>query len=496
MGKKGENNMKRFIVCVAMILMAIFLVGNPASAKNTPNRLEITSATVVWADENNSARTIWIYGLNFGDDPEVWLEDSESPLEVTSYSDTQIIVSLPEDKQPGTYRLMVARQGFEPSHPEKADSLDITIGAVGPKGDMPEHEWDGTGLRFQNPDGGWPENFVDLKGDKGDTGDKGDKGPQGEQGSAGPAGQDGSSGADGKDGASGADGKDGVGITDALYEGGILTLYFSNNTSFSTGDLTGPQGPPGEPGAAGPAPFETITIPLADLPEGATPLELVYIPPGTFLMGSPESDAQHQEREQPQHYVRISQGFYIGKYEVTQAQWTAVMGTDDPSYFEGNNRPVEQVLWSDCVGFITKLNNMDLGLGTFRLPTEAEWAYACRAGTTTPYHWGDANINDYAWYKGNSGDQTHDVGQKLPNLWGLYDMSGNVYEWCQDWYSSTYPPGPQVDPIGPEPGPGLERVFRGCCWGCYVEDCRSADRCLGGPYGKRANIGFRVARDF
>lgn len=215
--------MRKLAVSVALLGMAVLLVGNPASAKKDPKRLEISSATVVWGDRNDPTSYIWIFGLNFGDDPEVRLEDSESPLEVASYSDTQIIASLPENIQPGTYRLMVARQGFKPSHPEKADSLDITIGAAGPKGDIPEHEWDETQLHFQKPDGTWGSS-VDLKGDKGDEGPQGPEGPEGPvgpegsqglqgdpgpQGPEGPQGPDGSAGPPGQDGAPGPKGDKG-----------------------------------------------------------------------------------------------------------------------------------------------------------------------------------------------------------------------------------------------------------------------------------------------
>ena len=252
----------------------------------------------------------------------------------------------------------------------------------------------------------------------------------------------------------------------------------------ATGQYAPGQARPTEPG-------ETITINLPGLPAAAKPLEMVLIPAGTFMMGSPSTEKDREDNEGPQHEVTITNPFYLGKYEVTQAQWVAVTGMN-PSGFSGNpNHPVESVSWGVCQEFIEELNS--LGLGTFRLPTEAEWEYACRAGTSTRFYWGNdlfyTKIEDYAWYSGNSGSQTHEVGLKLPNDFGLYDMSGNVWEWCQDWYGA-YSPADQVDPIGQQSG--SYRVLRGGCWYYLAWRCRSALRLRYTPSGTYFVIGFRV----
>jgi formylglycine-generating enzyme required for sulfatase activity len=219
-------------------------------------------------------------------------------------------------------------------------------------------------------------------------------------------------------------------------------------------------------------------------------MEFVLIPAGTFLMGS--NDAAAFGNEQPVHEVTISQPFYLGKYQVTQAEWQVVVGSN-PSYFAGDpTRPVESVSWNRVQEFIRKLNEQE-GSNKYRLPTEAEWEYAARAGTTTAYSFGDdlSDLDTYAWYRGNSDDKTHPVGQIEPNAWGLYDMHGNVREWVQDWYGE-YPVGPVTDPTGPSSG--TLRVVRGGSWRYSAQDCRAAYRFHFAPNLRDSSLGFRLAR--
>ncbi len=224
-------------------------------------------------------------------------------------------------------------------------------------------------------------------------------------------------------------------------------------------------------------------------------IEFQWCPPGTFMMGSPDSEAGRFTNE-TQHQVTISQGFWLGKYEVTQAQWVAVMGSN-PSDFPGNLRPVDKVSWDDVQDYLAALNaKKGTTGGPYWLPTEAEWEYACRAGTTTRFYWGDdpteSEITDYAWYEDNGNSEPHNTGTKLPNGWGLYDMSGNAYEWCQDWYEEDYPAGPATDPEGP--AAGTDRTLRGGSWDADPGSCRSAFRLYSSPDGSGNSLGFRLLR--
>jgi formylglycine-generating enzyme required for sulfatase activity len=213
-------------------------------------------------------------------------------------------------------------------------------------------------------------------------------------------------------------------------------------------------------------------------------MEFVPIPAGEFVMGSPDSDGEARETEKPQHKVIISRPFYLGKYVATQAQWEAVMG-NNPSRFKGRSNPVEMVSWDDVQEFIRKLNEKE-GTDKYRLPTEAEWEYAARAGTTSVYSFGDdfEDLERYGWYDDESGS-THPVGQKEPNGWGLYDMHGNVNEWVLDWYG-RYPGSPATDPQGP--ASGVDRIYRG-----GAGRSRSATRGIFPPGGRDDALGFRLA---
>jgi formylglycine-generating enzyme required for sulfatase activity len=252
-----------------------------------------------------------------------------------------------------------------------------------------------------------------------------------------------------------------------------------------------PPSPPPAPAAVkkpvSPTPF------TEKLPNRVT-LEMVSLPAGQFLMGSPDSDSDARDWEKPQHPVKVN-SFAIGKYPVTQAQYEAVMGTN-PSKFQNNpQNPVERVSWNNAQAFCQKLSQITGK--TYRLPTEAEWEYACRAGTTTRYYFGDdANrLGDYAWYRGNSQDKTHPVGQKKPNAWGLYDMSGNVWEWCEDNWHDNYIGAPTDGSawlINNDNRSHL-KCLRGGSWFSNPSYCRSASRYWFIPGIDDFYYGFRVA---
>ena len=250
-----------------------------------------------------------------------------------------------------------------------------------------------------------------------------------------------------------------------------------------------------------------------DLGKGVK-MEFVLIPAGEFVMGSPEAERQLALQQakadndqwavqriptEVQHRVKITKPFYMGKHEVTQAQWQAVMG-DNPSRFKAPTNPVETVSWEDVQQFLQKLNaskpNPPTGHGgpmRFALPTEAQWEYACRAGTTTAFCFGDnpSMLTQYAWSRGNSEGRPHPVGQKKPNAWGLFDMHGSLWEWCADMYGGDYyAQSPPYDPAGPTAG--SHRVNRGGSWYYHPWLCRSAYRGLEKPTSRGASLGFRV----
>ncbi len=248
-------------------------------------------------------------------------------------------------------------------------------------------------------------------------------------------------------------------------------------------------------------------------------MELVHIEPGTFMMGTPEDeddededdededdededdededdedeDDEDEDDEGPQHRVTLRGGFYMGVTQVTQAQWRAVMGMN-PSEFKGDDLPVERVSWDDAVAFCEKLSRSEGR--TYRLPSEAEWEYACRAGMTTRFCFGDDEdgLGRYGWYEDNSNDETNPVASKQPNAWGLHDMHGNVWEWCQDWYDSGYyGRSPAQDPTNTRAG--TYRVLRGGSWYSNPWGCQSAYRGIDTPATRNLLIGFRVCLD-
>lgn len=252
------------------------------------------------------------------------------------------------------------------------------------------------------------------------------------------------------------------------------------------------------------------------------PTNMVFIPPGTFRMGSPTNEVDRFDCEGPQTAVTISRGYWMGKYEVTQGEYLAVMGSNPSSLVGDTDRPVQSVRWFDATNYCATLTQRERAAGrippnnVYRLPTEAEWEYACRALTSTRFSYGDdpghtvptngawltlgyTNLTYYAWYEGNSDYLPHPVGQKLPNAWGLYDMHGNAWEWCQDWWSDRHPGEAVVDPQGPMAGE--RRVIRSdgwCAWGGFdawgglARGCRSAFRSSGLPTDFYWWFGFRV----
>ncbi|MCX5658904.1 MAG: formylglycine-generating enzyme family protein [Planctomycetota bacterium] len=226
-------------------------------------------------------------------------------------------------------------------------------------------------------------------------------------------------------------------------------------------------------------------------------MKLVYVEPGTFTMGSPRAEKGRQDSEN-EHLVTISRGFWIGVFPVTQSQWESMMkstvldqrprGDESPLAGVGPDCPMYYVSWHDSIRFCKELSGREHA--RYRLPTEAEWEYACRAGTSGPYA-GSGILDEMGWYKGNSPRSTSVVGKKAPNQWGLYDMHGNVMQWCSDWSSDKYPNDHVVDPQGPEEGE--TRIARGGSWFHAAEYARSASRAMiGNPTLKNFCWGFRV----
>jgi formylglycine-generating enzyme required for sulfatase activity len=251
-----------------------------------------------------------------------------------------------------------------------------------------------------------------------------------------------------------------------------------------------------------PAPFAAQKFFRARVQE-SFPTNLVFIPPNTFTMGSPANELGRSADEGPQMTVTLTRGFYMARYLVTQRDYLAVTGSN-PSGFPGDlNRPVESVSWLDATNYCALLTEQDRTAGRipagshYRLPTEAEWECGARAGTSTRYNYGDdpgaTALSNHAWYGAHGGVTTHPVGQKQPNAWGLYDMAGNVWEWCLDWYG-PYAGGSISDPQGPASNAIGVKVIRGGAWESFESDCRSARRSTEGvsPFIKDFIIGFRV----
>ncbi len=261
---------------------------------------------------------------------------------------------------------------------------------------------------------------------------------------------------------------------------------------------------------------------FVDIRVGDVKQRLRWIPPGIFLMGSPESEPGRYDREGPRHEVELTEGYWLADTPCTQELWQEVTA-ENPSDFKSPARPVEQASWDDCQGFLETLNARQPVL-ELRLPTEAQWERACRAGISAATWLGDLEIlgesnapllDEIAWYGGNSGVDfdleegsdssgweekqyphklagTREVKLKRPNPWGLYDMLGNVYEWCSDFWSDSYPEGPRTDPKGPEESAG--RVIRGGSWCAHARYVRAAFR-YGLPPGERLHdVGFRLSR--
>jgi formylglycine-generating enzyme required for sulfatase activity len=228
-------------------------------------------------------------------------------------------------------------------------------------------------------------------------------------------------------------------------------------------------------------------VDTADL-GGGVKMDLVWVPSGSFQMGSPDSESGRDADEGPVHPVELD-GFWMGKYEVTQEQYEAVMGKN-PSNFKGAKNPMEQVSWNGAVDFCRKASQKTGK--DFRLPTEAEWEYACRTGSTTRFCFGDSDsgLDEYAWYTANSGSKTHPAGEKKANEWGLYDMHGNVWEWCGDWYADKYSTGSAKNPAGASLG--SNRVYRGGGWNGLAGGCRCADRVGDPPDRSGDDLGFRA----
>jgi formylglycine-generating enzyme required for sulfatase activity len=222
--------------------------------------------------------------------------------------------------------------------------------------------------------------------------------------------------------------------------------------------------------------------------ESARGPAFVSIQPGEFLMGCDAGARECKEDEKPPRLIRMTKAFEIGKHEVTQGEWQSVMG-NNPSNFKGSSRPVENIRWTDAQEFLKRLNARNDGY-RYRLPTEAEWEYAARAGGAGPE---TASVDKHAWHEGNSGFETRPGGQAQPNVWGLHDMLGNVAEWVEDWYGAAFAGAETTDPKGP--ASGRERVVRGGSWFNQATELRVSARDQLTPDATSDRVGFRIVRE-
>jgi formylglycine-generating enzyme required for sulfatase activity len=266
-----------------------------------------------------------------------------------------------------------------------------------------------------------------------------------------------------------------------MLAGGLLWLSYVSTTSVSQADLENlPQ--------AQASPIEASHARPPEVVKNSIGMEFVWIPPGDFMMGSEHGESD----EKPIHLVNIGKGFYLGGFEVTQAQWKAVMGADhNPSFSVGDDLPVEHISLADAKDFITSLQARDNNY-RYRLPTEAEWEYAARAGATGDY---PDNLDAVAWYDINSGGKSHPVGKGQPNGFGLFDMQGNVWEWCQDVYHKTYDHAPSDGGAWKKGGEQMYGVARGGAWHSPAALCRFAERDNQLPFYDGGSNGLRVVAD-
>jgi len=270
-----------------------------------------------------------------------------------------------------------------------------------------------------------------------------------------------------------------------VWIGAAVSLAAALMSGCGSGDESAPES--NEPANA-PTPAAGRAPRAGDVLVNSIGMKLAYVPPGKFMMGSP-ADEPGRHKDETRHPVTITNGFYIGVTEVTQAQYRAVMGFN-PSETKGDDLPVSKVSWHNATAFCKKLSRA--GGRTYRLPTEAEWEYACRAGAAGPFA-GSGRIDEMGWHMDNSDERPHPVARKSPNAWGLVDMHGNAMEWCADWCRRDLGAAPATDPASP--AAGKQRVARGGSWGHFARACRSAARASYNPAYQLRHLGLRVVME-